>query len=92
MYILQCKIGGVGGVRPARTTSAWLPEAGGWIDCPVYDRTALRPGRRLPGPAIIAERESTTLLPAGDTASVTPHGNLVIEVAAPEPERGARGP
>ena len=73
--------------RPMGTVSAWFPDAGGWIECPVFDRAGLHPGDRLKGPAIVAEPESTTLLPAGDAASVTPHGNLVIEVASPEHEQ-----
>ena len=53
-----------------------------WGDWPVYDRDGLRAGDRLAGPAIVAEPESTTLLPAGDTARVTGEGNLLIDVAA----------
>ena len=79
--------------EPIGTVSAWLPERSerperpdrrGWVDCPVFDRSTLRAGDRLAGPAIVAERESTTLLPAGDTAWVSPHGNLLIEVSTQE--------
>ena len=70
---------------PIGTVSARLPGAAGRTRCPVFDRAALRAGDRLAGPAIVAERESTILLPAGDTARVSPHGNLLIEVAPPEP-------
>jgi len=78
--------------EPAATATAWRPDASGggaWVDWPVFDRYALRPGDRLEGPAIVAERESTTLLPAGDTARVTARGNLLIEVEAAtrEPSR-----
>ena len=34
--------------------------------------------------AIVAERESTTHLPAGDTARVSGEGNLLIDVSARE--------
>ena len=74
--------------EPIGTVCAWLPEASGrgdWADWPVFDRNALRAGDRLAGPAIVAERESTTLLPAGDTARVSGRGNLLIEVSAREP-------
>ena len=72
---------------PAGTVAAWLPGAsggGGRVDWPVFDRRALHAGDRLAGPAIVAERESTTLLPAGDTARVSAEGNLLIEVSARE--------
>ena len=77
--------GDAGSPEPAGTATAWRPDAsegGAWVDWPVFDRYALRPGDRLEGPAIVAEPESTTLLPAGDTARVTGCGNLVIEVEA----------
>ena len=78
-----------GSVRPAPigTVTAWLADApagggGAWADWPVFDRDGLRTGDRLAGPAIVAERESTTLLPAGDTARVSGEGNLLIDVSA----------
>jgi 5-oxoprolinase (ATP-hydrolysing)/N-methylhydantoinase A len=67
---------------PARKGSrrAWFPEAGGFVDTPVYDRYALRPGERLEGPAIVEEREATTVVPPGDTLAVDGHGSLRIHV------------
>ena len=80
-----------GSARPAPigTVTAWLADAsdrsgGAWADWPVFDRDGLRTGDRLAGPAIVAERESTTLLPAGDTARVSGEGNLLIDVSARE--------
>ena len=86
--------GGNGGVAegarpvPTGTIRAWLVESSGrgaWVECPVFDRDALRAGDRLAGPAIVAERESTLLLPAGDAARVSGHGNLLIKVSARGP-------
>jgi N-methylhydantoinase A len=65
------------GVRPA-----YFPEAGGFVDCPVYDRYALRPGVAVSGPAIIEERESTCVLGVGDRAEVDEFGNLVARIGA----------
>jgi N-methylhydantoinase A len=61
---------------------AWFPESGGWTDCPVYDRYALAPGTQLSGPAIVEERESTSVLPPGSTAAVDEYANLLVTVAA----------
>lgn len=43
---------------------------------PRYDRARLGAGTRVPGPAIILQHNSTTLLPPGHTAEVLPHGSL----------------
>jgi N-methylhydantoinase A/oxoprolinase/acetone carboxylase beta subunit len=61
--------------------SAWFPETGGWTDCAVYDRYALAPGASLAGPAIVEERESTSVLPPGTTAVVDEYANLIVTVA-----------
>jgi N-methylhydantoinase A/oxoprolinase/acetone carboxylase beta subunit len=57
---------------------AYFPEAGGYIDCPVFDRYALPPGTELAGPAIVEERESTTVLPPGTTATVDDYASLIV--------------
>ena len=44
------------------TRQAWMPEAGGMTEVPVYDRYRLAPGHRFEGPAIIEERESTLVV------------------------------
>ena len=49
----------------------------GWGETPVYERGARF---ALTGPAIIEERESTTLVGPGDTVTVLPHGHLRIRV------------
>ncbi len=59
----------------------WLPEAGGFVTCPVYDRTALAPGNRITGPAIIEQMDSTTVVLPGMVARVEPYLNLILEAA-----------
>src|SRR5262249_57831245 len=68
--------------REARTGSrrAYFPETHGYVDCPVYDRYALSAGTSLSGPAIVEERESTTVLPPGTSAIVDEYANLVVAV------------
>src|SRR5438552_581298 len=58
---------------------AYFPEARGYADTPVYDRYALAAGTSLSGPAIVEERESTTVLPPGVTATVDEYANLIAE-------------
>jgi N-methylhydantoinase A len=48
---------------------------------PVYDRKSLREGQSIRGPAVIEERESTTVLGARDRLTVDANGCLSITVA-----------
>ncbi len=59
----------------------FLPEAGGLVSCPVYDRDRLRPGNRIVGPAIIEQMDATTLLLPDMVARVEPYLNLILEPA-----------
>ena len=64
-----------------KTRRAWFAEAGGFVDAVVVDRYSLRAGDRVEGPAIVEERECTTVVPPGDRLSVDEHLDLRIEVA-----------
>ena len=61
----------------------WLPEAGGWTNCPVFARSALGPGHVLNGPAIIEQMDATTLLLPGQRAELDSWMTLSItEIAS----------
>jgi len=45
----------------------------------VYDRTKLRAGNRIPGPAIVTEYSATTFIPPGWTGRADGHGNIILE-------------
>ncbi|HLM66567.1 MAG TPA: hydantoinase B/oxoprolinase family protein, partial [Longimicrobium sp.] len=62
--------------RPAATRRTWI--GGAWTDVPVYERDALPPGARVPGPALIAEKHSATYVAAGWSGSVDGAGNLML--------------
>ena len=72
---------GNGGARRKGTRPAWF--GGQFVDTVVYDRYALAEGDHIQGPAIIEERESTTVVAPGDSAVVDAPGNLRIAVADP---------
>jgi N-methylhydantoinase A len=55
----------------------YFPQAGDYVDCPVYDRSSLQPGRKLRGPAIIEEPESTSVIGPGGMIEVDAQGNLM---------------
>jgi N-methylhydantoinase A len=52
------------------------------LEAGIYDRPALAPGTRVSGPAIIHEALCTTLVPAGQAATVGRYGELAIARAA----------
>jgi 5-oxoprolinase (ATP-hydrolysing) len=76
--------GATGGADVAQavkgTRRAWFE--GGWFETTVYDRYALSTGYTLQGPAIIEERESTTIVAPGDSVTVDESLNLRISIAA----------
>jgi len=47
----------------------------------IYDRSKLRQGDRVPGPAIVTEMDSTTLVETGCVATVDAFGNILINPA-----------
>ena len=51
---------------------------GGWHEAVVYDRNVLHPGVVVPGPSIVVEMDSTTLILPGHAATVDKVGNLLI--------------
>ena len=59
---------------------AWFRVGGSLEQVPTrfYDRTALKAGNRLEGPAIVNQYDSTTVIPPGLTAHVDRFGNIVI--------------
>jgi N-methylhydantoinase A len=56
-------------------------DAGGAVDCAVYDRARLTAGNRLSGPAVIEQFDSTTLLHPEQEAVVDELGFLIISEA-----------
>jgi 5-oxoprolinase (ATP-hydrolysing) len=65
------------------TRRAWFGD--GFVDTPVYDRYALTQGVIVAGPAIIEEREATTIIAPGDSLTVDATGTMRITVAVPTP-------
>jgi len=59
----------------------FMPEAGGFVACPVYDRDKMRAGNRLTGPAIIEQMDATTVVLPGMMAHVEPYLNIILEAS-----------
>jgi N-methylhydantoinase A len=64
-----------------KSRQAYFGDAKGFVETRVYDRTALRPGDRIAGPAILEEPDSTTVCPPGYAIEVDPYLNVLIRKA-----------
>jgi N-methylhydantoinase A len=53
-----------------------------YLETPIYDRYRMGPGTRIDGPAIVEERESTSVVGPGATARVAEDGSLILERVA----------
>ncbi|OJU81314.1 MAG: methylhydantoinase [Solirubrobacterales bacterium 70-9] len=60
------------------TRATCFVPADGYISVPVYDRSLLKPGNQISGPAIVEQMDTTTILLPGDTCRVDTLRNLVI--------------
>lgn len=66
----------VGGTAVPGTRRCWM--AGAWSEVPVYDRAQLAPGDVFPGPALVFESHSATVVAGGWQGRVDEAGNLVL--------------
>ena len=53
-------------------------EESGAVDCPVYDRAKFGRAKRVNGPCIIEQMDSTTVVPPNTWFSIDKFGNLII--------------
>ena len=65
--------------EPKARRDVFFAEAGGYVDCPIYDRYTLGAGAQLAGPAVVEEFDSTTVVHPGYGVRVDDQGNLIIE-------------
>jgi N-methylhydantoinase A len=59
---------------------AFFPEAGGYTDATVVDRSALAGARCIAGPAIVEDPDCTALLLPGDRARLSEAGHIIIDI------------
>lgn len=72
--------GGGDGAKLKGTRAAWFDK--GAVDTPVYDRYALAAGDAFDGPAIIEEREATTVVAPGDTVRIDDALNIRVAIGS----------
>jgi N-methylhydantoinase A len=52
-----------------------------WMEFAVHRRAEVAPNLPFPGPAIVEENESTTVVPSGARIHVDAHGSLIVELS-----------
>jgi N-methylhydantoinase A len=69
-------------LAPGETRKIYCDVAGVHRDAAFINRADLRPGDWLPGPALVAEPQTTTLVGADFTLAVDARGNLILTKGA----------
>ncbi|MFP6748386.1 MAG: hydantoinase/oxoprolinase family protein [Alphaproteobacteria bacterium] len=64
--------------EPLSQRKLFDPASGAWIEAAVHARSELRPGAEIPGPAVIVEDETTTLVTNGFGATINGLGQIVL--------------
>ena len=78
------------GPAPAMAQVRMFSE-GRWHDAALVERDGARPGHTIDGPAIVAERNATTIVEPGWRARITALDHLVLERVVPREARRAIG-
>jgi N-methylhydantoinase A len=66
-------------VTAATSMTAWLD--GAWREVPLFARADLTPGATFASPCVIAQDDTTTIVPAGFSGEVDGHGNLILALS-----------
>jgi len=67
--------------QPQKTTrDVFFSSESGYVNCPVYAQQDLEPSRTYDGPAIVEQREATTVVPRGDRFSVDRDRTLFVHL------------
>ncbi|GFE86845.1 hydantoinase B/oxoprolinase family protein [Steroidobacter agaridevorans] len=69
--------------RPTPIDSRAVYFENSWHPTPFFERTSLLPGAKLPGPAVIRERNTTIVIEPGWQAEVTPLNHLTLRRVQP---------
>ncbi len=63
------------------TRRAYCPKTRAWKEFTVHRRAAMGRDTEVPGPCIVEENESTTVIPSGARAHLDAHGSLIVKLA-----------
>ena len=65
--------------KPVAFRSLFDPATGVADEAAIYERPSLTPGMAFPGPALVVEDETTTVVPKGFDASINALGQIILE-------------
>src|SRR5262249_49338653 len=65
--------------RPVARRAVFDAGARDFVDYAVYERSDFMPGACVPGPALVVEDETTTVLTGGFTTSLDPRRHLILD-------------
>lgn len=77
-FIGENRSRGDGNPGAARKQSTRIFSDGQWHDGHIYDRSLLKPGDQLPGPAIVTEMDSTSVILPQHIGTIDDAGNMLI--------------
>ncbi|MDE2370928.1 MAG: hydantoinase B/oxoprolinase family protein [Burkholderiales bacterium] len=77
--------------RPEPAARVRMHCGGAWLDAALFGRESLHCGALIDGPAIVAERNATTVVEPGWQARITPAGAIELERVLPRPSSRAVG-
>jgi len=63
---------------PARRRAVFDPDSADFIEVAIHERTALVPGAVIPGPAVIVEDETSTVVSRLFDARIDPWGYIEL--------------
>jgi N-methylhydantoinase A len=67
------------GPRPSGAQEMWDPDEGRTVSVATFQRSAIKPGRLVQGPALVLESGTSTFVPSAFEASVDTGGALVLQ-------------
>jgi N-methylhydantoinase A len=65
-------------MAPEDKREAYFEEYRSFVEIPLYERTALIPGQKIVGPAIVEQPDTTTVIYPNQVTEVDEWGNLII--------------
>lgn len=68
------------GAAASGAREVFWPEAGRWVQTPIFDGPQLRPGNEIAGPAIIEHPGTTVVIPHDSAARIDEYLNTVISL------------
>ena len=79
------------GSQPEPVDHVRIFTGGNTLDTPVLERTAMRAGDQIKGPALVREANATTVVEPGWTAEVTAMDHMILRRTEPLPSRVPAG-